>query len=300
MGKVRENRAVLAGMVLLVLAAVGLAVFGKRSFAEGLTVHYLDVGKCNCVLAESADGRFMMIDAGSNGEGETEKILDYLNGRGVKKLDYLVITHPHKDHIRAAEEVLEAVPTQTVLMGNFSTDIVDSKVFQSLTSFLEETGQLVTAPQPGEVYSLGENAFFTILIQDDSEQTAREGLNDCSMGLILEDGLHRFLFYGDGEEKAEEALQNSGYDLACDVLMVAHHGGKSSTKKELLEAVRPRIAVISCGLDEDGQLQEPSDKVLRRLDEAGVAVYRTDRDHTVVIISGEDGLEYVPASRHSY
>ena len=197
------------------------------------------------------------------------------------------------------EAVLEAVPTQTVLMGNFSTDIVDSKVFQSLTSFLEETGQPVTAPQPGEVYSLGENAFFTILIQDDSEQTAREGLNDCSMGLILEDGLHRFLFYGDGEEKAEEALQNSGYDLACDVLMVAHHGGKSSTKKELLEAVRPRIAVISCGLDEDGQLQEPSDKVLRRLDEAGVAVYRTDRDHTVVIISGEDGLEYVPASRHS-
>ena len=52
MGKVRENRAVLAGMVLLVLAAVALAVFGKRSFAEGLTVHYLDVGKCNCVLAE--------------------------------------------------------------------------------------------------------------------------------------------------------------------------------------------------------------------------------------------------------
>ncbi len=87
-------------------------------------------------------------------------------------------------------------------------------------------------------------------------------MNDCSVGLILTDGLQRFLFYGDGEEGAEAALLECGYDLRCEVLMVAHHGSKSSTGQEILDAVRPEIAVIPCGIDGDGKVQEPSEKVL--------------------------------------
>lgn len=256
----------------------------------GLTVHYLDVGKCNCVLVKSADGRFMMIDAGSNGEDETREILEYLEDQGVETLDYLLITHPHKDHIRAAEAVLETFPAETVLMGDFEEETVGTKTFSGFLDFLEKSGQRVSVPEPGDVYPLGEGASFTILVQDDSAETAEEELNDCSTGLILEDEYQRFLFYGDGKEKAEEALQNSGYDLKSDVMMVAHHGGKGSTKKKMLEAVNPRIAVISCGLDDEGEMREPSDKVLERLEEAGVSVYRTDRDGTVVISGGSDGL----------
>ena len=281
--------AALAGMISALLLALGLVIVAGWT-SDGLTLHYLDVGKCNCVLAESPDGSFMMIDAGSNGEKDTRRILEYLKAQGVETLEYLLITHPHKDHIRAAEAVLRACPAKTVLMGDFGKDTVGSDVFESLLSFLQKSGQRISTPEPGDVYSLGEKAFFTILIQDDSVRTAEEELNDCSTGLILEDAMHRFLFYGDGEEKAEEALQDSGYDLRCDVLMVAHHGNKGSTKKKLLEAVRPRIAVISCGVDDEGQLREPSEKVLERLEEAGASVYRTDRDHTVIVSSGRDGL----------
>lgn len=258
--------------------------------ASGLTVHFLDVEKCNCVLAASADGHYMLIDAGSNDEAHTEKIVTYLKAQGVRTLDYLLITHPHKDHIRAVPRIINEFTAEEVLMGDFEAETVGTKTFEGVMDALEAKDQLVTRPQPGETYALG-NSSFTILANDDSIETASEELNDCSIGLILTDGFHRFLFYGDGEERMEEKLLECGYDLNCDVMMVAHHGSKSSTQKRLLQAVRPGIAVISCGIDGDGERQEPSGKVLKRLEEAGAKIYRTDLNGTVIVTSGEDGLQ---------
>lgn len=254
-----------------------------------LTVHYLDVEKCNCVLAESSDGHFMMIDAGSNDDAHTARIVGYLQKQGVETLDYLLVTHPHKDHIRAIPQVLDSFSVNEVLMGEFDAETVGTKTYQRVLEALEGKDPLMTRPEPGEVYRLG-NASFTIIANDDSEKTAREGLNNCSIGLILTDGTHRFLFYGDGEEEMEEKLVESGLDLSCDVMMAAHHGSKSSTKRKMLEAVRPQIAVISCGIDGDGKKQEPSGKVLSRLAEYGAEIYRTDENGTVVIESTAVGL----------
>lgn len=256
---------------------------------QGLTLHYLDVEKCNCVLAESSDGHFMLIDAGSNDEEHTAEITAYLQEQGVTKLDYLLLTHPHKDHIRAVPEIVRHFAVDKVLMGEYDAELVGTKTFERLLDALEEHELPVENPQPGETRALG-SASFTILIHDDSEETAREEMNDCSVGLILTDGLQRFLFYGDGEEAAEAALLECGYDLKCDVLMVAHHGSKSSTSQEILDAVRPGIAVISCGIDGDGEVQKPSEKVLKCLQSMGIEVYRTDRDGTIVIQSRENGL----------
>lgn len=266
---------------------------GEASEAsQGLTVHYLNVEKCNCVLVESSDGHFMLIDAGSNDEIYTAQIVKYLQEQGVKTLDYLLITHPHKDHVRAVPQLIQRFAVDEVLMGDFDVEMVGTKTFERAMDALERKGLPISRPQPGETRSLG-NASFTILINDDSEETAREELNDCSMGLIVTDGFHRFLFYGDGEEKAENGLLNSGFDLKCDVMMVAHHGSKSSTSQEILDAAKPQIAVISCGIDGDGEMQEPSKKVLKRLQENNVTTYRTDQDGTVVIQSTADGLRVI-------
>lgn len=257
---------------------------------EGLTVHYLDVEKCNCVLVRSSDGHFMLIDAGSNDDAHTAKIISYLQDQGVETLDYLLITHPHRDHIRAVPQILDCFEVNEVLMGEFELETVGTKTYQRVLEALAAKDPLITRPQPGESYALG-NASFTILANDDSIGTASDNLNNCSIGLIFMDGYHRFLFYGDGEEEMEEKLRESGFDLSCDVMMAAHHGSKSSTKRKTLEAMRPQIAVISCGIDGDGEKQEPSDKVLERLAEYGVKVYRTDLNGTVVVKSSETGLQ---------
>lgn len=256
---------------------------------EGLTVHFLDVEKCNCVLVSSANGHHMLIDAGSNDDAHTEKIVTYLKAQGVQTLDYLLITHPHKDHIRAVPQIINYFTVEEVLMGNFETETVGTKTYERVMDALAAKDLLITRPLPGETYGLG-SASFMILANDDSVETASEELNDCSIGLLLTDGFHRFLFYGDGEEKMENALLESGYELNSDVMMIAHHGSKSSTGKEILQAVSPRIAVISCGIDGDGEKQEPSEKVLNRLKEAGVETYRMDQNGTVVIASRKDGL----------
>lgn len=258
----------------------------------GLKVHYLDVEKCNCVLAESADGHFMLIDAGSNDEEHVERIVSYLKEQGVQGLDYLLITHPHRDHIYGVPEIISRFEVDEVLLGDFEVEAVGTKTFQRVMDALEAKDLLITRPVPGDTYRLG-NASFSILANDDSLETVMEDLNDCSTGLMLTDGSHRFLFYGDGEEKMEKALLDSGADLKSDVLMVAHHGSNSSTKKDILRAIRPRIAVISCGIDGDGEVQTPSGKVLKRLEESGVRVYRTDEDGTVVITSTDKELTVV-------
>lgn len=268
----------------------GQAKSGEVGGAGGLTVHFLDVEKCNCVLAASADGHYMLIDAGSNDDAHTEKIVTYLKGQGVRTLDYLLLTHPHRDHIRAVPQIISEFTVEEVLMGDFEVETVGTKTFERVMDALEAKDQLITRPQPGETYALG-NAFFTILANDDSVKTASEELNDCSIGLILTDGFHRFLFYGDGEEGMEDKLLESGYDLQSDVMMVAHHGSKSSTQKRLLQAVRPGIAVISCGIDGDGERQEPSDKVLKRLEDVGAETYRTDLNGTIIVTSRKDGLQ---------
>lgn len=262
---------------------------GAKEDAFGLKVHYLDVEKCNCVLAESSDGHFMLIDAGSNDQAHVEKIISCLKERRVKKLDYLLITHPHRDHIYAVPEIINRFEVDEVLMGEFEVETVGTKTFQRVSDALEAKDLLLTRPAPGETYELG-NASFLILANDDSEETAAEELNDCSIGLMLMDGFHRFLFYGDGEKKTEKKLLERGLDLKCDVLMAAHHGSNSSTKKEILKAAQPEIAVISCGIDGDGEVQEPSKKVLKRLQEAGTAVYRTDEFGNVTVTSSAEGL----------
>lgn len=258
--------------------------------AEGvLSVHYLDVGKCNCVLVRSGDGHDMMIDAGCNDDAHGEKILDYLRAEGVEKLDYLVLTHPHMDHIYAVWQILDAVEVEEVLMGDHDPDLVGTKIYQRVLASIEEKDPIVTRPSAGEVYELG-SASFQILAHDDSPQTAQEELNECSIALMVTDGVHRFLFYGDGEEKTEKAMLDSGFDLRADVLMVSHHGSASSTGQKLVDAVKPGIAVIPCGLDLDGEMQEPSERVLNRLKDCGAQIYRSDQNKTVVIYSHEDGL----------
>lgn len=265
---------------------------GSLQTEAGLTVHYLDVEKCNCVLAESADGHFMLIDAGSNDEAHEDRIISYLAQQGVEKLDYLVITHPHRDHIYAVPEIVQNFSVEQVLMGSFDPAIVDTRIFDWVNEVFVEKEIPVIRPALGDTYELG-NAAFTIIANDDSSFTAAEQLNDCSMGLILTDGLHRFLFYGDGEEEMEAKLLQSGVDLQCDVLMTAHHGSNSSSCAEILDAIQPEIAVIPCGIDGDGKAKKPSKKVLKRLEERGIAVYRSDENGTVVVRSTKDGLSVI-------
>ncbi len=120
-------------------------------------------------------------------------------------------------------------------------------------------------------------------LSPDPDADFGDEINDWSLVFVLEYGQHRFLFMGDAESAAEKVLRESGFDLSADVLKVGHHGSDSSSKNKFLDAVSPSYAVITC--DKTEEKGEPSEKVLERLAERGVQVFRTDEQGNVVIRS---------------
>jgi competence protein ComEC len=238
--------------------------------ADGdLSIHYLDVGQGDATLVISGT-HAMLIDVGDDSKGT--QIQNYLQKQGITQLDYLILTHPHADHIGGAPVVITKFDVDQILMTDHEQESsVTEKVFDALTyrSYRWAT------PKLNETYPLG-NATFRFLGPIDDY----EDVNNSSLCVMVEYGKTRFLFTGDCEEMAEEDLVANRVDLEATVYQVGHHGSNSSSQPEFLTAVSPMYAVISCGID--NSYQHPHEEVLERLAEREIAVFRTDVQGTIV------------------
>lgn len=243
----------------------------KGSTSE-LTVHYLDVGQGDCILAE-CDGEYMLIDAGDNDQGT--KIQNYLRKQGVKKLKYVVGTHPDADHIGGLDVILYKFDCGTVMMPDMSKD---TATYRDVVDTMKQRGYKNTVPEPGDSFKLG-SAVCAVL----GPSVSYEDANNNSIVLLVEHGENRFLFMGDAEEEEEADILKSGADVEADVLKVGHHGSRSSSSKKFLEAVSPDYAVISCG--EDNSYGHPHAETLNNLRAVGVKVFRSDEQGTIVAVS---------------
>lgn len=249
----------------------------KRDDPEGtLEVHFLDVGHGDSTLIICGE-HAMMIDCGDDTQGMM--LQKYLTDHDVSKLDYLILTHPDKDHIGGAPAVLTEFSAEQVFQSAFRKG---SETEEMLQQTLKQHGINAVTPIVGAEYQLGE-AWFTIL----APNGIYEESNDSSIALLLHFGENTFLFTGDAEKEAEEDMvensEKSGLSLRADVYQAGHHGDKSSSKKKFLRAVSPEYAVISC--DYRGEKGHPDAEVLERMKEADVKVFRTDEQGTVVAVS---------------
>lgn len=236
-----------------------------------LLAAFFDVGQGDCALI-STGGHHMLIDAGN--PGQDELILGYLAAYGVTRLDYLVATHPHADHIGAmAAVVYQMEQIGEVLMPQA---VNTTATFEKLLIALEQRDFPVTVPQAGDTYQLGEAVIKVVAPGGGKYQD----LNDYSLVLRVSFGQAAFLFTGDAEAVSEGEQLAAGYDLSADVLKAGHHGSNSSSSAEYLAAVAPRYAVISCGAD--NRYGHPHAEVLARLQNSGATVYRTDELGSVV------------------
>lgn len=279
----RRGLAVFFALLLALIAAAVLCdrtvrsrLFPPSADAE-LTVCFLDVGEGDAALLLSG-GEAMLIDGGPKAAEET--LLAELERRGVGSLRYLVATHPHEDHIGGLPAVLETLSVETCWMPE---DAADTVTFENLLTELEERDVAVTVPAPGDSVSFG-SCTVTVL----APLSAAEEHNNNSLVLRVTCGETAFLFTGDMEAAEEGELLASGAELSADVLKVAHHGSQYATGEAFLQAVGPDTAVISCGADND--YFHPHDRLLRRLGEQGIAVFRTDRMGTVTVRSDGTGI----------
>ena len=252
------------------------------AFGGGLVVHFIDVGQGDCELI-GAGGRWMLIDGGER--GSEDGIIKYLRRQGVERLDYVVATHPHSDHMGGlAYGVLEAFPVGTVIAPRFSPENMPTT--QTYEKFLDAVGALVADGAkaeyavPGRKYALG-GASVTILgpLCEDGKN-----YNNDSVVVRVETQNGAALFMGDAEKKVEKALleqygAGGGAGLRADLLKAGHHGSKTSSTEDFLRVVMPKDVAISCGAG--NSYGHPSPETLERCEALGIGVSRTDVEGTI-------------------
>lgn len=240
-----------------------------------LRVHFLDVGQADCILIQIPNGKNVLIDGGNNDDGPA--VVSYLKKQGVRRLDVVIATHPHEDHVGGLDNVLNAFEAGKVYAPRVTAN---TKSFEDFLLAVQRKGLKITEARAGITLDLGPAASAVFLAP---AGTGYEDLNDYSAVLKLTYGGTSFLFTGDAEAVSEAEMLRAGRDLKADVLKVAHHGSVSSTTAEFLKAVSPKYAVISVGAGND--YHHPSPKTLARLAAAGVKIFRTDERGTVVVES---------------
>ena len=241
--------------------------------AGNLEVHFIDVGQGDATLIK-CDGHSMLIDAGNNDKGTL--VQNYLQHQGVETLDYVIGTHPDADHIGGVDVVLYKFDCKTIIMPDVANN---TRTYDDVVQTMKNKGYKTTYPVVGETYTIG-GATFTIIAPN---KEYGNDMNSWSVGVLLQNGNHRFLFTGDAEEGAERDILQNGIDISADVYKVAHHGSNTATSQAFLDAVHPTYAVISAG--EGNSYGHPHAEVLNRLRAAGVSVFRTDEQGTIVAAS---------------
>ena len=242
---------------------------------EDLLIDFIDVGQADSILIRNQD-KTMLIDAGTNEAGET--VVAYLQNLGITKIDYLIGTHPHEDHIGGLDDVINHFNIGQIYMPKIETT---TKTFEDVLDAIENKNLTVTSPNKGDKIEIGQavGTFMTDLILD------KDNLNLSSLVLRLEFGNNSFLFMGDAEEENEETISWP----KTDVLKVGHHGSNTSSSETFLTQVQPQYSIIMVGKDNLYNL--PTQATIDKLNTIGSKIYRTDENGTIQINSDGNTIE---------
>ena len=240
-----------------------------------LNVYYFDVGQGDAILLEN-NNQFMMIDAGNNADGEL--LVSYLKELGVRKLQYLIATHAHEDHIGGIDDIINNFE----ILNFYMSDVVTTtKTFEDVVIALENKSLTLNVPKVGELFVFGGVKFEVIYIGDDDSD-----LNDTSICIRGLYGENSFIFMGDASSAVEKKILSSNID--SDVLKVGHHGSRYSTSVNFLNKVTPSYAIISVG--RSNNYNHPHSPTLTKLKDIGAKVYRTDKDGTILVSSDGENI----------
>lgn len=231
---------------------------------ENLKVYFFDVGQADSILVINKN-KTMMIDAGNNEDGEL--LVQNLKALGISRIDYLIGTHPHEDHIGGLDDIIKNFDIGTIYMPKVQTN---TKTFEDVLDATLDKNLSVATPKINETFKIGE-ADCTVL----SVEADNKNLNLSSIVIQMKfDGLS-YLFMGDAEEEVEEKiLTNNKENIKSNILKVGHHGSDTSSSEKFLQAVAPELAIISVG--KDNSYGHPNQVILDRLNKIGSKVYRTD------------------------
>lgn len=267
--------------------------------AGKLRVTAIDVGQGDSTLIQTPGGRTILIDGGG-GSDETDGdasdvgvkiVVPFLSYLGINRLDVLVLTHPHGDHVGGLAAVLRSQEIGTILDG--TTLPYPSPAYAQFRALVRHKNIAYARAVRGMALDMGDGVTLRVLNPPPSPAfgtaavygtgTDDAAINNYSASLLVGYGRTRFILTGDAETEAEGAMLDAHGDLACDVLKAGHHGSRNATGDDWLGRLQPRLAVISCG--RHNRFGHPAPSTLARLDAHAVQTFRTDEQGAVAFVS---------------
>lgn len=278
------------GTLLLFIILLGWHVFSPKE----LQVHFIDVGQGDAALVITPHGRAFMVDTGGTREGgyDIGKMVDvpYLRHYGVQRLDYIFLTHAHEDHAAGVKGILGQMPVGAIMTGHEGAEVY-LKVFGTGNEGRDAAKLLVPLAENTAMEVDGVKV--EILYSPRQGETIRVGNatgNEFSNLIRVSYGAASFLLTGDLVQEQEAVLLERGTALRSTVLKVGHHGSRTSSSQEFLQAVQPRWAVISCGYA--NSFGHPHGEVLERLAECTKAkVFRTDLQGAIMFTTDGEKIK---------
>lgn len=267
-------------------AAIGVLAVWAPLLSRGsgtLELHVVDVGQGDAIAVRTPRGRWVVMDAGPSWEGGDagrRAVVPHIRRLG-GAVDLFVLSHPHEDHAGGAAAVVRLLRPRAWWEAAY---LSTSPGYRAALAAVAEERVAWRQVDPGDAQTI-DGATFTVLAPDRAWTAAQENANETSVVLQVRYGAHRFLLTGDAEagEEAWLVAQYPAEVLASDVLKVGHHGSHSSSSPEFLDAVRPRLAVVSLGAG--NRYGHPAPATLAAFADRGIPVLRTDVEGTLLVRS---------------
>lgn len=237
---------------------------------QNLKVYFFDVGQADSILVMNEE-QTMLIDAGNNDDGE--RLVQNLKTLGITKVDYLIGTHPHEDHIGGLDNIIQNFEIGTIYMPKVQTN---TKTFEEVLDIVKEKNLKITTPKIEDIFTVGQ-AQCQVLAVDSNVKN----LNLSSIVIQMKFDDITYLFTGDSEKEVEEKILKTGEEVKANILKVGHHGSDTSSGERFIQAVAPELSIISVG--KDNSYGHPNQEIIQRLEEKGSQIYRTDEVGNIFI-----------------
>lgn len=264
-------------LFILILFGLLISSLKTQNFYEvsDTQIHFLNTGNSDCIFIQS--DKNILIDAAEN--DDESYIIQYLRRLGIKKLDYVLSTHPHADHIGSLDAIIKEFPISELLICEGTNT---TKEYKDFMNAIDMVGGEPQYPYENRILNLGQNVTLKLMnciLPNTSDK------NDWSIVSELVAGGKKILLMADAQMKTEDNLMHQFKQV--DVLKAGHHGDITSSSEEFINKIKPKNVIITTGENPYGH---PSPIVLDRFNDINATVYRTDVDGTIIcdILEGKD------------
>ncbi len=263
-----KHYSIAVALLIIYIATVNL-------IPKGLEVVFLDVGQGDSAFIRTSSGKTVLIDAGGENMGESV-VIPFLLDYGVERLDLVIGTHGHDDHILGLLPVLKDIKVFNLVIP----DIEHKDEYANLLQLAEKKGVKIESCGKGDEIRLDDKTYLTVMHPDKENFINKSPLNNNSLVLKLQYKKVAILFAGDIEKEAESLLLEGKADINTDFLKIAHHGSSTSSTLDFIESARPYAGVISVGNNNFGH---PSKDIIDLFSSENIEIFRTDQDGAIIL-----------------